>query len=572
MLGDPAALGPLRVLFVDDSEFDVELAVGALRQAQLTVDWTRVDTAAGLESCLARGAWDAVVCDHNMPDFDSVSALSLLNAREADIPFLIVSGMIPDGVAIEAMRLGARDFLSKDQLNRLAPALRREVGEARNRHALRQAQASIDHLLHFDALTGVANGDSLLEHLDQRLACSPHQPFSLVLVDFNRFRKIMRGLGVVVGNRVLRAAAQRLVELLGPDDFIARLSGDRFALIFAGAADATGCHGAVNRIQEIFHRGFTVDQHELFFTCCMGVVPYPNHHGSSSQLIQWAEAALDVAKQAGPGQVRVYESHMGGRDQGRVVLETELYHALVNQEFVLYYQPQTSLTDGHLVGVEALLRWRHPSRGLVPPGEFIPILEETGLIVPVGEWVLTEACRQSVAWRRQGVGPFRVAVNLSALQFQQPGLAERVGEIILREGARPQDMELEITENVAMNNEEEVLATLMRLKAIGVALAIDDFGTGYSSLSYLQQFPVDRLKIDQSFVRGAAAGESMKLARAIVALGTSLGLETIAEGVETREQAERLEHFGCALAQGFWFARPMPPEAITAHWQERLAS
>ena len=263
---------------------------------------------------------------------------------------------------------------------------------------------------------------------------------------------------------------------------------------------------------------------------------------------------------------------MGGRDQGRVVLETELYHALVNQEFVLYYQPQTSLTDGHLVGVEALLRWRHPSRGLVPPGEFIPILEETWLIVPVGEWVLTEACRQSVAWRRQGVGPFRVAVNLSALQFQQPGLAERVGEIILREGARPQDMELEITENVAMNNEEEVLATLMRLKAIGVALAIDDFGTGYSSLSYLQQFPVDRLKIDQSFVRGAAAGESMKLARAIVALGTSLGLETIAEGVETREQAERLERFGCALAQGFWFARPMPPEAITAHWQERLAS
>ena len=223
-----------------------------------------------------------------------------------------------------------------------------------------------------------------------------------------------------------------------------------------------------------------------------------------------------------------------------------------------------NLETGRLSGVEALLRWQSPERGLVGPAEIIPLLEETGLILPVGEWVLAEACRQSVRWQQAGYGPLRVAVNLSALQFQQPRPAEAIHAVIQREGVDPANIELEITENIAMNQEEEMLSTLEQLKAIGVTLAIDDFGTGYSSLSYLQQFPVDRLKIDQSFVRGLAANGDLSIARAVVAMGHSLGLEIIAEGVETPGQMARLREFGCNEGQGYLFSRPVPPEELTS--------
>jgi len=286
--------------------------------------------------------------------------------------------------------------------------------------------------------------------------------------------------------------------------------------------------------------------------------------------MQHAEAALETAKRAGPGQARLFHERMAQPEKGRLVLEAALYHALVNHEFVLHYQPQVDLATGRITGVEALLRWQSPERGLVSPLEFIPLLEETGLIVPVGEWVLGEACRQSVRWAQAGHHDLRVAVNLSALQFQQPRLAESVAMVIQRSGADPRNIELEITENIAMNQEEEVLDTLQQLRDIGVSLAIDDFGTGYSSLSYLQQFPVNRLKIDQSFVRGPAAGSDLSIARAIVAMGTSLGLEVIAEGVETADQRSRLQECGCSEGQGYHFARPALPEDLApalAQWR-----
>jgi diguanylate cyclase (GGDEF)-like protein len=466
--------------------------------------------------------------------------------------------MIPDEVAIEAMRQGARDFISKDNLLRLAPVVEREVLEAGNRAALRQAQASLDHLMRFDPLTGIANADFLMEHLDRLTSTQEPRPFLLLLLDINRFRKIIHGMGMVLSNRVLRAVARRLSALTGRNDFIARISADRFALAIADASTEAEVEQWFTRLRDAFSMGISVQGQELFLTCSVGGALFPSHTCQGNDLMQSAEAALDAAKRAGPSQCRVFNERLTLPQKGRLVLEAALYHALVNHEFVLHYQPQVELASGRITGVEALVRWQSPERGLVPPGEFIPLLEETGLIVPVGEWVLREACRQSVAWREAGYGPLRVAVNLSALQFQQPRLAESVKAIIEKSGADPRQIELEITENIAMNQEEEVLDTLRQLRDIGASLAIDDFGTGYSSLSYLQQFPIHRLKIDQSFVRGQAAGGDLSIARAIVAMGNSLGLEVIAEGVETAEQRARLVEFGCLEGQGFHFFRPLP--------------
>ncbi len=568
----PESALPLRVLFVDDSELDVELAARALRQSGHRIEWTRVETGAAMEEQLAQGGWDVVICDHNMPEFDSVSALALLQSRGGDLPFVIVSGMIPDDIAIEAMRRGARDFVSKDNLSRLAPVVEREIREAGNRAALRQAQASLEHLLRFDPLTGIANVDFLLEHLEHRSA--PEQaPFLLLLVDINRFRKIMHGMGMVLANRVLRAVARRLSALIGEDDFVARASSDRFALVLSGIADPAGAEAWFERLREAFAAGFSIQGQDLYLTCSIGAALHPRSADKENEgldLMQHAEAALETAKRAGPGQARLFHERMAQPEKGRLVLEAALYHALVNHEFVLHYQPQVDLATGRITGVEALLRWQSPERGLVSPLEFIPLLEETGLIVPVGEWVLGEACRQSVKWAQAGHHDLRVAVNLSALQFQQPRLAESVAMVIQRSGADPRNIELEITENIAMNQEEEVLDTLQQLRDIGVSLAIDDFGTGYSSLSYLQQFPVNRLKIDQSFVRGPAAGSDLSIARAIVAMGTSLGLEVIAEGVETADQRSRLQECGCGEGQGYHFARPALPEDLApalAQWR-----
>ncbi len=565
----------MRVLFVDDSELDVELAARALRQSGHRIEWTRVETGAAMEEQLAQGGWDVVICDHNMPEFDSVSALALLQSRGGDLPFVIVSGMIPDDIAIEAMRRGARDFVSKDNLSRLAPVVEREIREAGNRAALRQAQASLEHLLRFDPLTGIANVDFLLEHLEhlEHRSAPEQAPFLLLLVDINRFRKIMHGMGMVLANRVLRAVARRLSALIGEDDFVARASSDRFALVLSGIADPAGAEAWFERLREAFAAGFSIQGQDLYLTCSIGAALHPRSADKENEgldLMQHAEAALETAKRAGPGQARLFHERMAQPEKGRLVLEAALYHALVNHEFVLHYQPQVDLATGRITGVEALLRWRSPERGLVSPLEFIPLLEETGLIVPVGEWVLGEACRQSVKWTQAGHHDLRVAVNLSALQFQQPRLAESVAMVIQRSGADPRNIELEITENIAMNQEEEVLDTLQQLRNIGVSLAIDDFGTGYSSLSYLQQFPVNRLKIDQSFVRGPAAGSDLSIARAIVAMGTSLGLEVIAEGVETADQRSRLQDCGCSEGQGYHFARPALPEDLApalAQWR-----
>ena len=556
-------VAPLRVLFVDDSELDVVLSANALRDAGLSLSFERVETPDGFRSALARGGWDVVICDHSMPEFDSLSALRLLNESGHDLPFLIVSGIIPDDVAIEAMREGARDFVNKNNLSRLAPAVAREVQEARNRDLLRQSQRAIDRMMRFDMLTGLPNGEALGERLEALTAGG--EPFALFLVDLNRFRKIVQGLGSVIGNRVLHGMGKRLTVCCGEDDFIARLGSDRFALVFPGPILPGRVADLCARVREVLAAPLVIDEEQIHLSCSIGGAGYPEHAATAADLLHCADVALGHAKDAGPNQHCWFSSGMTDDHRGLIMLESALHQAVARGEFELHYQPQVDMASGRVIGVEALLRWRRNGQGLVSPAEFIPMLEQSGLIVGVGEWVLQEACRQLRAWRAAGQADLRMAVNLSAVQFMQGDLAAMVSRVLDASGVPPAQVELELTENIAMHNEECVLNTLRALKALGVSLAIDDFGTGYSSLSYLQHFPVDRLKIDRAFIRDARPDDDLAIVRAVVAMGRSLKLDVIAEGVEESFQADILQRCGCAEAQGFLFGRPMAAAACSEY-------
>lgn len=548
--------GQLRILFVDDSEPDVLLALQSLRGAGLQVESSRVDTGPDFSRLLVGHRWDLVICDHSMPEFDSLSALRILKQSGLDIPFVIVSGIIPDEIAIAAMREGARDFVNKNNLSRLAPAVEREVREARNRDLLRQSQAAVERMLRYDALTGLPNSDAFEERLAAFIAAG--EPFMVCLIDLNRFRKIAQGLGMVVGNRVLHALAGRLSGCCGEADFLARFGTDSFVLLRPGDADARTAQLFFNRLQHALSNSLAVQGQSIRLSCCVGAAGFPEHGAQAGDLLHSAEVALNEAKNAGPGQARWFDAGMGDSPRRMILLESALYQAINQHEFLLHYQPQVDLGSGRVIGVEALLRWQSPTRGVVAPNDFIPMLEESGMIVSVGEWVLQEACRQLQAWQGLGHDRLRMAVNLSAVQFLQSDLAAMVGRVLAGSEVDPARVELELTEGIAMHNEEQVIATLRALKALGISLAIDDFGTGYSSLSYLQQFPVDRLKIDRAFIRDARPGDDLAIVRAVVAMGKSLKLEVIAEGVETELQAAMLRTAGCTEAQGYLYARPMP--------------
>lgn len=558
----------LKVLFVDDSDLDVMLAVRALRAAGYAVTHRRVERAEQMAEALAAGDWDIVICDHLMPEFDALSALRLHRARDGDTPFVIVSGAMPDELAIDAMREGARDFINKNSLGRLAPAVERELANGRDRALLRQMQASIERLLFADTLTGVGNQDALFQRLGEQLGDA--SPLALVLIDLDRFRRLSQSLGLVAANRVLRVTATRLGALAEPrGGFVARVSGDRFALLLRG--DGESLRGLGDEIRAALGAPIQLDGRALKISAALGAALAPSHAQQVERLLQAAEAALDEGKRVGDGALVLFRPGMRPENTHPTVLEQSLLRAVERGEFELFYHPEVTLADGAPSGLEALLRWNSPEHGLLLPGDFVPLLEDSGLIVAVGNWVIGEALRQLRRWRDSGVDAAlrggRLSINLSAAQFRQAEFVATVGRLLAETGVPGSAVELEITEAVAMGNEEQTIATLSALKALGLAIAIDDFGAGYSSLSYLQHFPVDRLKLDPSFARGeiAAGGGAVG---ALVAMGHGLRLGTSAEGIETATQVERLRAAGCLRGQGFLFARPMAAEA-TADYLRR---
>ncbi len=426
-----------------------------------------------------------------------------------------------------------------------------------------------EHFARYDALTGLANRYYLNEKLAAAIetARDTETEVGVLFIDLDHFKNINDSLGHSVGDELLKEVANSLADFLSPKDTLARLGGDEFLIVLPDtnqreAGEIAAC------IVTAMSMPLRVGQRELSTTPTIGISLFPQDGDEAEALIRNADAAMYKAKSRGRNTYEFYTRDMNAQAAERLEMESQLRTAHLRGELQLHYQPQINSHTGAVIGCEALMRWRHPELGLVSPGRFIPIAEESGLIVPMGNWAIYEACRQNVAWRRAGLPPVTVAVNLSSLQFQQPNFVDVVADALEETGLDAGSLELELTESIVMNDVEQVIAIMEQLKELGVQMSIDDFGTGYSSLSYLKRFPVDKLKIDQSFVRDLEKDESdAAIVRAVIAVGQNLDLKLIAEGVETAGQFEFLRAAGVEEIQGYYFSKPL----MATDFADRLA-
>ncbi|HET6467054.1 MAG TPA: EAL domain-containing protein [Geminicoccaceae bacterium] len=434
----------------------------------------------------------------------------------------------------------------------------------------RQTEETLRNLAYLDPLTGLPNRLLFHDRLAQGIerARRNRQMLTVMLVDLDRFKLINDSLGLERGDQVLKAVGDRLVRVLRRSDTVARLGGDEFMLLLATAsAEATA--KVAQKVLDALRPALMVDGHELTIGASVGIALYPYDGDDADTLVKNADSALTRAKEQGRNHYQFYTNDMNASAFERLMLESRLRKALEQGELVVYYQPQVSLATGRVTGVEALVRWFHPDLGMVPPGEFIPLAEETGLIVPIGGLVLRTACADCRRWQDLGFAGLRIAVNLSARQFQQHDLGEMITAVLAETGLAATDLELELTESVIMRDAPEIQRRLRELTALGIQFAVDDFGTGYSSLGYLRTFPIRSLKIDRSFIRDIDRDPNgAAIAQAIIALSSSLGLKVIAEGVETPEQLELLRRYGCQEMQGFLFSRPLPADDLLALLRE----
>ncbi len=674
----------IKVLHLEDDARDAHLIAYKLQAGGLACDIVHVSDRAAFERALDAGAFDLVLCDHNLGDYDGLAALKLVRSKQPDTPVIMISGTLSDDEAVDCLKAGATDYVLKQRLQRLAPAAERAIREAEDERERRKTEADLrlkdlaidaatnaifivdarapDHpIVHvnrafekmtgygveeslgrnsrflqgpdrdqpelerlrkaietgteasallrnyrkdgtlfwnnvqispvrdesgvithyvgvqsdvtelknyqveleyrgnYDGLTGLANKNLLDDRLAQAIAWAnrANGRIAILYLDLDRFKLVNDSLGHAKGDALLRCVAERLSACVRESDTVARLGGDEFAVVLKEIETAPAAAAVAQKVLRALEQPITVDSHELVAGASMGISIYPGDGADAETLIKNADTAMYRAKQSGGNQLLFYTEDLNANALERLKLETDLRRGLAVGEFELHYQPRVQLGSGRATSVEALIRWRRGEQGLVLPAKFIPVAEETGLIIPIGEWVLRTACRQIRVWSEDGHADIRVAVNLSPRQFRQSDLVSRIRSILEETGADARHLELEITESLAMHDPESSRRCLEALSGLGIALAIDDFGTGYSSLAYLKRFPIDHLKIDQSFVRGVPDDEDdINIVRAILALGKSLGLTVIAEGVETEAQRAFLRAEGCDEMQGYLHSRP----------------
>ena len=460
-----------------------------------------------------------------------------------------------------------RAYLRQYRKPQLPTAFGDEVGGlmADAQHAIDRLDEVVIQLATYDRLTGLPNRALFLDQVKTALAQSRRsgRRVAVLIADVEGFRTVSLTFGHAAGDRLLTAVAQRLGAAVREGDVVARLDGGEFAILSASVESAEDVDAQARRVLEALSRPFLLGTQEVSVRPSIGITVFPDDAGSVEQLLNNAGAAQRAVHDAGGTGYRFYAAELNARLHARVALEADLRHALGRGQLLLHFQPKIDVATGRVCGFEALLRWQHPERGSVSPADFIPVAEETGLIVPIGEWVLRTACRQVRAWVDAGLPALPVAVNLSARQFRQEGLVELVRDALAEARVDARLLELEVTESLLMEDTARTVCTLERLRGQGITIALDDFGTGYSSLSYLKRFPVDTIKMDKSFVRDVASdAQSGAIATAIVTLAHSLGMDVVAEGVETRDQLESLAARGCDTVQGFLFSRPVPAGEI----------
>jgi len=692
---EKAGSTPLCVLFVEDSEVDVELAVLELERDGFEVRWERVDIELDLRRALTTANGPQIILsDYSMPAFDGLSALRIARELRPDLPFIFISGTIGEERAISSIHSGATDYILKGNIRRLATAVRRALRDSKERAAMKVAEEErarlaailettvdfvaicdnerrliytnaacrilltgldgfksmpetidalhpawardsvyrtalpaalkngtwqgesavlaadgteipvsqvmiahrgpdgnveyvstiardmrerkayeerIRYLANFDALTGLPNRTLLGDRVAQAIAHRWHSDrvLALLAIDIDRFKLVNDGYGQAAGDQLLKLVGERLQSIVREGDTAARLGADGYAILAADLAHGGDVLSVVRKIQSGIRGAFDLDGREAHVTVSVGAAVYPKDGEDFETLLRNADSAMHRVKAQGQDGFQFYAADMTREATERIELESALRSALAQQQLELHYQPQLRLDGSKVIGVEALMRWKHPERGWIPPGTFIPIAEHSDLIFGLGDWALATACGQLRDWGMPAES-IRLAVNVSPRQFRSSGFTEVVGRVLRASGVDPSRLELELTESVLIQDQDEGVKILKRLKDVGVQIAIDDFGTGYSSLSYLSRLPIDCLKIDRSFVsRAASDRHDAAIIQAIVSLARSLGMRVLAEGVETAEQLAFLRSLGCDEAQGFYFAKPLPGDAAVSYITER---
>jgi diguanylate cyclase (GGDEF)-like protein len=569
-------LKPIKILLVEDNPGDARLLRLSLSEADgAYFDLHHVERLEAAMEQASQFCPDVVLLDLSLPDSSGLETVRRLHQHVPHVPIVVLTGMNDETQAVRAVQEGAQDYLIKGNVdgNLLLRSMRYAIERRRILDELERSREQEHFIATHDLLTRLPNRQLFHERLRQALAEARRHgtQVAVFFLDLDRFKLTNDTFGHATGDRLLQAVADRLSACVRQTDVVARLGGDEFTLILTDITRGDQVTRIAAKILETMGRAFTLNGLEFFITTSIGISLYPDDGADVDALLRNADTAMYRAKARGKNNFQFYVPEMNERAAERLELERGLRTALDRDELILHYQPQVELSTGRIIGMEALLRWNHPTLGLIAPGRFIPLAEETGLIVPIGDWVLRTACAQNRAWMDLGLPPISVAVNISARQFQHHDPVRTVQSALRDSGLDASQLELELTESLLMNEAFGATESLRDLRHMGVQLSLDDFGTGYSSLSYLTRFPLGKLKIDRAFVQTITMDPNDRaITSAIIALAHSLHLKPVAEGVETAEQLNTLRTLNCDGIQGYYFSRPLVPEAATRLLTARL--
>jgi diguanylate cyclase (GGDEF)-like protein len=565
------------LLYVEDDWVIRKLVVSVLRaKFPELVLHVAENGQVGLDLFTAHGP-DVVLTDIRMPVKDGIQMAREIKALDRGTQIIVLTAASDTDSILEAIDIGINHYVIKPiVMGKLIASIRHCIDEILLRRHIRQQEAFIHHLAYYDSLTGLPNRLLFNELLHQSLAqAQRHSRILAVLyLDLDRFKTVNDTLGHPVGDQLLQAVAQRLKECCRREqDTVARRGGDEFIILLSDLDSSQDAVRVARKIIDAFALPLALPGHELFISPSIGVSLFPDDGDHGELLIRNADMAMYSAKEQGRNRYHLFNPSMNEQSSQRLALENSMRLALRREEFFLNYQPNVDVETGRVVSIEALVRWQHPELGLVAPQRFIPLAEETGLIVPLSEWVLRTACAQNRAWQDAGHAPMRVAVNISPRQFQTSGLVEMVERVLAETGLAPCWLELEVPEGVMLHDTDNTMLAMRRLSDLGVHITIDDFGTGFTSLSCIRKLPIDTIKIDRSFVSEITVNpDNAAIATAVITMAQSLGLSVIAEGVEGREQLRFLYSHNCPEMQGYFFSKPLLAEEFSLllgkpHWQ-----